>query len=360
MNYKMLKDFKKLLTESVILLIFFLIALKVHFLILNFIAILFCIILTLHIGLTYPEQLKIVKSWIYGLVKWYDRQKVSNECEGKINLYSESLNNELIGKEFPKTKIKLVTGEEKDYFENGSLIIRVKDSGNPNNNLITVALRFFSKTLVPETKQYLHTTLSKSIDYFSVKKFLDEHEKKLNTLFYEEYYFPECQKEPKIKDCFSYYKALDDAGIFNKLFIQELVFLGRKAHFYLEPKDPKITKEVIRLMNFLKDIVKKEKKLGLTFTGELLKTGIVLVAKAEKSALGDPEPFTECVDIHIKTGIEDIYLLASGGKNIEFLKTLTSRYFNNNPKLEKIKEQPYLIKEGGLKALLVLYKNKQV
>jgi len=357
----MLENFKNLSIETFLMLASVAFVLKVNALILNLIGFLICIFITLHIALTYQEQLKIIKAWIYGLLKWRDRQKVASECEGKINLFSKKIGSELIGKEFPKVKIRLVTGEEEDYFENGNFIIRVKDSGNPNKNLLIVALRFFSKTLIPETKQYLHNTLVKSIDFFSVKRFLDENAERLNSLFYEEYYYPECQKEPKIKECFGLYGVLDNVGIFNRVFLQELIFLGRKAHFLFEPDDPKITGEVVALLNFLKNIAGKERGedavSGLTFTGKILRTGVVLVAGEEKMILGDSNPFIWRVNNHLEKGIENIYLMA-WGKNIDFLKVIAHDYLDKDPRIENIKEQSYLIKDGKLKAFLVLYKKK--
>jgi len=359
----MLENFKNLLLETALLPIFIGIALRINILFLYIIAFLICIALAFHIGSTYSEEIKLIKSWFYGIVKWRDRQKIAGECESKINIFSKEMSSELIGREPHKVKIQWVTGEEEDYFKSGNLIIRLRDSGNPNKNFITVAVRFISKTLIPETKQYLYKTLSKSIDFFTVKKLLDEKAKNLSPLFYEEYYYPETIKDPKIKNCFEYFKIIDGVGIFNRVFIQELLFLGKKAHFQFGPEDPKITKEVINLLNFLKDIVNKEAgeyaASGLTFIGDLLKSGIVLVAELEKRILGDPQPFVQRVNKELGRGIEDIYLI-SWGRNIPLLKIITHNYLDKDSRLEKIKEYNYSFGRRNTKALLVLYKNKQI
>lgn len=357
----MLENFKKLLLEASLLPLFIAIALRINALFLYIIAFLICIILAFHIGSAYSEEIKLIKSWFYGLVGWRDRKKIAHECEGKINIFSKKMSSELIGREPHKAKIRWVTGEEEDYFENGNLIIRLKDSGNPNKNFLAVAIRFISKTLIPETKQYLNKTLSKSIDFFTVKKLLDEGAKNLSPLFYEEYYYPETQKEPKIRNCFEFYKTIDGVGIFNRVFIQELLFLGKKAHFHFGPEDPQITKEVVNLLNFLKNIASKERgkeaASGLTFVGDLLKTGVVLVAEPDKRMLGNPQPFVWRVNKHLERGIENIYLIA-WGRNIELLKTITHNYLDKDSRLEKIKEYAYSFGDQNTKSFLVLYKNK--
>jgi len=354
---------KKSLLEIISLPVLIGILLRIDDVIFQIIGILICVGIAFHLGSTYSEEFKIVKSWFYGLIKWWDRKKIANECEGEINVSSKKMSSELIGREPYKAKIQWVTGDEEDYFENGDLILRLKYSRNPNKNFITVAVRFVSRTLIPETKQYLHKTLSKSIDFFTVKKLLTEEKRALNSLFYEEYFYPEVRGNPKIKDCFKYFEIIDNVGIFNKVFIQELVFLGRKAHFNFEPEDPQITKEVVRLLNFLKDIAGKERGedavSGLVFTGELLKTGIVLVAEEEKRLLGNPNPFIRRVTNHLQRGIEDIYLIA-WGSNIPLLKITAHNYLDKNTQLEKIKEQSYLIKDGRFKSHLVLYKNRKI
>jgi len=359
----MQESFKKLFLEAILLPFAIAIALTIDVSFLYIIAFLFCILLTFHIGSTYSEEIKLIKSWFYGILKWRDRQKIAHECEGKINIFSKKMSSELIGREPHKVKIQWVSGDEIDFFENGSLIIRLKDSGNPNKNFLAVAVRFISKTLIPETKQYLHKTLSKSIDFFTVKKLLDGGAKNLNPLFYEEYYYPEIQKNPKIKDCFEYYKIIDSVGIFNRIFIQELLFLGKKAHFQFGPEDPQITKEVVSFLKFLKDIASKEPReeagSGLTFVGDLLKSGVVLVAEPVKRMVGDPQPFVRRVEKHLARGIEDIYLIG-WGRNIPLVKIITHNYLDRNTRIEKIKEYNYLFGERNTKAFLALYKNKQV
>ena len=199
---------KKSLLEIILLPILIGILLRVNDVILQIIGILICIGIAFHLGSTYSEEFKVVKSWFYGLIKWWDRKKIANECEGKINIFSKKMSSELIGREPYKAKIQWVTGDEEDYFKNGNFIIRLKYSRNPNKNFIALAVRFVSKTLIPETKQYLHETLSKSIDFFTVKKLLDEEKRALSSLFYEEYFYPEVKSNSKIKDCFKYYDKL--------------------------------------------------------------------------------------------------------------------------------------------------------
>jgi hypothetical protein len=325
----------------------------------------FCFVFALYITQKYENELKIWTSKIYGLCKWWNRWKVINECEGIINRYSKKIiSEELIGRKPYGVKIQLVKGDEKEdeIFQNGELIIRLKDSGSPNRNFIAVALRFVSKTLIPDVKIYLHETITKSIDLFSVQKLLNSGKKELIPQFFEEFCLPEIKKEPKIGECFKYYKLIDNVGIFNRILLQELLFLGEKAHFQFKPQDPEVTNEVVGLINFLKNIAGKKPKekaiTGLDFRGNVLKTGIVLVAEEEKRIFGEYQRYTIPIERAFKTNMETMYLMGLGS-NVNFVKII-AHYLNKNKGFKKIKEYFYSIRRGERKtaAILILYKKK--
>lgn len=320
-----------------------------------------CVVFALYIAKHYEETIKLLTSKIYGLWKRLDRRKIASEFEGKINHYSKRISSEeLIGRRPYGVKIKFISGKEKeeDIFGEGDLILRIRDSGNPNRNFIVVSMRFISKTIIPEAKHYLSKTLSRSIDLFSVKKLIEEEKADLNTQFYNEYCHTEIKEDPKINECFRYYDLIDTEGFFNRILIQELFFLGEKANFRFTYEDSRITNEVVGLINFLKNIVTKkprEKDASLDFVGRLLKTSVILVALGEKRETGDPSPYVYQMEKLLKLGMENIYLLASG-PNIVFAKKIAHRYLNKNPNIKKVKEYKYKNKEK-FPLFLVLYKS---
>lgn len=243
---------------------------------------------------------------------------------------------------------------------NGEIIIRMKKDDQDEKNLVYATMAYISKGLLPQSRSYLDSVVSKSIDLtIGNKIFLKEHMKGSLEIFSKDVLMPEINSHPKIKEYFSTLSSLDNIGLFTRILLREYHDLGRKI--FPRPPDMDILTDTEQTLNILTQIAhrKRGENINPTYIGNNIRFSIVFIGR-EETLMRGVEPFLNHINNCIDKEIYTFYLVSAGQTNNAVNKLISNR-LKNHPKIIKILEQEYYLpyKKGRrTKAILILYKEK--
>jgi len=305
------------------------------------------LLLGLLIGVKYVDKIQILISIIeryFGKISLRcERKSISNEIEGRINLFAKKINSE-VGKILPYgIKIKWVEDLSKDFdreafVKKNQVIIKMKSHANQDRNLAIVTLDYVSKGLIPKGRLYVSKNIMKSIDFKMVHKILLSN-KTYSAIEYfsDNILFPEMKDSPEIKEFFEKMHNLDDHGFFASVLLYELMILGKKISPDIESIKERAIAEVKAFISFLNNIATREPgETGeLSFVKKEIKVSLLLIGRAEYR--GDVGKYLWRFRKNMKEGCERVYINSSGF-NIKFAKDVSS-IIENNYEVEKVLEK---------------------
>ncbi|WP_228235681.1 hypothetical protein [Allomuricauda sp. M10] len=212
-----------------------------------------------------------------------DRTYVKYDLQGKINDYLKKVSKRVKHIDIKNIKIEWIdvsAQTEKQYIQDGEMIIRLKKGDHQNENIVKASMAFISHAFLKKAKSYIAKYQRESMDLFACYDLLKEEKSEILDQFVQDFMKNKMDNE-KIADFFEKYTDIDDVGIFYPVLVQELTFLGEKV-FANKRDTQKIHKEVTDLVNFLYRYANRKLREDNIndFSGEYCKFGIRIIGRS--------------------------------------------------------------------------------
>ena len=302
---------------------------------------------TIYFCVKYPDKIQI---WISLVQRYfgnrslkYERKSISNEIEGRINLFAKKINSE-VGNIFPYgIKMEWVEDSSKGFDREAfrkkdQVIIKMKHHTNQDRNLSVAILEYVSKGLIPKGRLYVSKNIMKSIDFKMVHKILLSNRSYSAVEYFSDHIlYPEVEEIPEIKNFLEKMHTLDDHGFFASILLFELMILGKKIPQGIENVRKRVIAEVKDFISFLDNIAtsKPGEEAELHFIRKEIRVSLLLVARSEY--FGYTKNYLWRFGRNLEEGCERVYI-ASTGTNIKFAKTVSSE-IENKYEVEKSLEK---------------------
>lgn len=268
--------------------------------------------------LVFPEKAEKVSVliWqvIYSIFKKGSKKIIAHDIQSRINDFSKKLYRK--HDIFTNSGIKIEWISEKDkpdeFFKKNKLIIRMRHHANQNNNFVSAAMLFITKSFLIRGKKYLTPTQKESFDLFMAKRLFQEQKPRVEDLFYEIYFTQKTESNTKLMELMNKYELIDKVGLFFPVLIQELQFLGGKTFYHANKQ--MIANEVRAFIDFLKKHAEREvgdDSIPTLFDGAYCRCGIVIIAKQEMRESGNIDPYLRYINKLVKKKLDNIYLIGS-------------------------------------------------
>lgn len=215
----------------------------------------------------------------------FDRSYVKYDLQSKINDYLKKVSKRVKHIDIKKLKVEWIdprTQSEKQFIQNGEMIILLKKGDHQNENIVRASMAFISAAFLKKAKSYIAKYQRESMDLFACYDLLKEEKAEILDQFVQDY-MKEKMDNDKIADFFEKYVDIDEAGIFYPVLVQELTFLGEKV--FAKRKDAQLIYEEVRnLVHFLfRYANRKLREDSISdFTGSYCKFAIRIIGRSAK------------------------------------------------------------------------------
>lgn len=276
------------------------------------------IIFILYVAATKPENFKIYFGFLYQIVAWpfssFRKKAIQYRIEGPTTKALKKIAKEVPDIEIPELVIKWVSEDNiESTLKEGKAIVKLRFDRDNTKNIIKATSLFVRDAFLKHTKPYLNESFKKALNLIFSKKILlliQRNQSNLISQFFEENsieddeVFEKCEKIEEI----------DDSGLLTRILIRELNNFGDKLAGRLPKNAHKEESE--EFLNFLNQIATREfdDYTPLVFANDILKVGVILVAKIETYTNYGLEPYMRRIKLGYANGIESFYLLARSEK----------------------------------------------
>lgn len=257
-----------------------------------------------------------------------DRRAVQHGLQGRVDRFARELATETGRQQPPPIKVQWTdeAEEQRHFFEDNRLVVRVHRYERQDRNLVTASLLYVSETMAKRAKRFLSKSQARATDLYAVDKLLAQAPP-ARELFHEEIMGVEADASEKIHDLIEQFQRMDQASLFFPVYVRELNHLGRKV--VIRPRDERLIVDVealiTMLVNFAERVVGEEGEL--VRIGNELRCAIMIIAKRIKRELGDIGPYARHLDELARKGIETTYLIGSGDReNHEFMDQVAEHF----------------------------------
>lgn len=277
------------------------------------------------IAFFFPDK---IKTWV-GIFQYYvgkicvgvRKSSIKNRLEGTCTHSLKKIGKELPDLEIPELSIKWVKENNlQAKLKEGKAIVKLRFSDDQTKNIINAATVYVKEAFLIHSKPYMSESFVKAIDFSITKKILlGIHNNKRNVVseFIKEYTL----EINSIQDKCSQIEIIDDAGLFTRILVRELDFFGNKL-IGRNPSD-NYKNESDNFLSFLHEIATRDADdhTPLQFVENILKVGILLVAKKDTYYQHGLNPYLRRIKLGLARGIKTFYLLAREDK-VEILENV--------------------------------------
>jgi hypothetical protein len=296
---------------------------------------------------THPVESQKWISMLFSLLakiwKGFRYTKIKYDIQSKINSFVNTLNADS-ATTFPKVVINWVgKGKEEVIFEDGRIMLIMRDKNHNTKNLVHASYLFVSETLLRRSKVHISKTQKISLDLFSTKLILEKESPAALEYFISNYFIPELSKHDKISDLLKQYNNIQKAVLFFPVLVQELTFLGNTI--YLEKPSSAIIQEVSNLVTFLENFANRQVgEIGSeTFTGKYMRCAIRIIASRPVREAGRIEGACRRIVSWIQAGYPNIYIIGANTEdNKAFMDDVISSVQTSHSELKIVKKYEFV------------------
>ncbi len=261
----------------------------------------------------------------------------------KSNIIPSNLKVIWIDKENPETFIK-----------NSQIIVRIKQSSNPHENLVTAVSEYVNNGLLHNVRRYLNQDVMSASSILMTRKVIQEANK--NSLDYldEKYIIPKMNNNAELKDIYNNLVKIDHNGMFINILLNEFHKAGMSI--YGEIPDPELIAESKEFMNYLYRIAARysSETSELCFNRDYFKTAIFLTASTKTLIRSGISPFIKAAKQQLSEGVQTLYIFGLGSK-IDIAEQISNE-LDTDFRIGKIEKHAYKhINENGKRIPGVLY-----
>lgn len=265
--------------------------------------------------------------WLAKFIAWTSKKAektaTAMSIQGKIDSFISSINTEVENLLPYGLKIKWISPElnREAFIQRDRVIVMLDYHNNQDENLARVALLYMNKAVIPEARPHIHQKLGRAIDLMMTKKALFSFVEARSALghFVDSVLRPAATNDTELKEYCGVIDAIDERGLFTRVFLRELLELGLRRSGITETGDTVF--ETNEFTKLLRRIAEKERGVDVdpTFAKQNIRMAVILVARPENVDLG-PDMYLRAIESRIKKSIKTFYIFARGSRNIEFAK----------------------------------------
>lgn len=315
------------------------------------------------------DKVMLLQSWFWGLFSNFfsfaKKKQISGKVRGTIlkSIKEQpSLKEEIIPTDL---KVVWVDSEEVESFvNNNQVIVRIKQSSNPHENLVTAVSEYVNNGLLYNVKRYLNKEVMDGSRILMTRKVIQAASKSSLNYLDEKYVFPQMEKDEELKEIYDSLNRIDNNGMFIGILLNEFSKAGMTI--YGEVEDPELIAESKEFMRFLYNIATRisSDSTDLSFNRDYFKVAIFLSASNKTLKYSGIKVFVKAITAKLNEGIETIYIFGLGSKR-EIAKQI-SEEMDSDFRIRKIEEHRYKhVNESGRRVPGVfyeceIYKNEEV
>lgn len=268
--------------------------------------------------LKYIDAFYKLKSSICGLFAQFStyaqKGQISNRVRGTIltAVRKEIYNAEIIPTDL---QVKWVDNEEPESFiSNNQVIVRIKKSSNPHENLVMAVSEYVDEGLLYNVRRYLDKEVMIASKMLFIRKVLQLSSATSLAYLDENYTIPTLKESEDLKELYDTLARIDNNGMFVNILLNEFQKAGMSI--YNEPEDPQLVAESREFMRYLHSIAMglSDDVDRLCFNREYFKVAIFLAASNKTLNRSGIAPFLKAIGKKLDEGIETIYIFGLGSK----------------------------------------------
>lgn len=322
-------------------------------------ATLLLIIVFIGLAIANAENLMLIRSDLLKpfayFIPWAKKKQISSKVRGtilKATLKQVKNTYDIIPMDL---KLIWVNEEEsKSFVSDNQVIVRIKQSSNPNEDLVTAVSEYVNGGLLYNVRRYLHEDVMKASKAYMTRKIVQEAGRTALTYLDENYVIPKMNQDEKFKELYGKLLKIDNNGMFVGILLNEFNKAGMTI--YGEVEDPELVAESKEFMNFLYDIAIgiSDDYDRLCFNRDYFKVAIFLTASDNTLRHVGIKPFMNAISKKMDEGIETIYVFGLGTKR-EVAQTI-SKEVNEDLRINSVIKHSYRhIGENGKRISGVFY-----
>lgn len=319
------------------------------------IIILVCVILVLIVNA--DKVSIIISSFWEPFAKFFafaKKKQLSTIVSGTI---ASSVKNQGLKNDIIPSNLKVVWIDKENpetFIQNSQVIVRIKQSSNPHENLVTAVSEYVNNGLLHNVKRYLNQDVMSASRILMTRKVIQEASK--NSLDYldEKYIIPKMNNDPELKDIYDDLVKIDHNGMFVNILLNEFQKAGMSI--YGEIPDPELIAESKEFMHHLYRIAAKvsTEPRDLCFNRDYFKVAIFLTASTRTLKNSGITPFIRAAYQQLTDGIETLYIFGLGSKR-ETAEQVSNE-LDSDFRIGKITKHTYKhISDNGRRVPGVLY-----
>ena len=259
----------------------------------------------------------LIWSGLARIFSFADRKAVKLRVEGRINSAVDDLlqiaPSDIVE---GRLKIKWINAARDPYsvIGDGEVVVCMRKAVHQEENLCNALMAYLPNAVVPRARRYVSTATMKGVDLVLGKSLIVSS--KLSggflQMFYDQHLQPARTSDGVVRNKIERSDAIDINGWLTRLFLHEVRALGDRL-FPGEPH-PRYLMEVERFHAWLYALAIRGagEKSPLAFEGELLKVGVILVAKRRKWEEMGARPYMWWFGRYMNTlKVDTVYLIGS-------------------------------------------------
>lgn len=263
------------------------------------------------------------------LFAWAGRQfeykAIEWDIEGHINTYAVKLAQQTPGVDVVAVDVEFVTdgAPPESFYRDGDLIVRLRDSGHKDENLMRAAEAYVSEILLPRSKTHMSSAQQRSLDIFVTEDLLKEQNPHAHSLYSAKVVAPAIEGHERIGQLLQQFDLIHYAGYFYPILVQELAFLAEQR--VTKKEFSAFRGEVYDLIEFFGELAQREEGSDqgeLSFLGNYSRCNITIVAKAEKADRGTINPWVNWVKSN--AGRFDTMYLIARTRHIQLMEAVAN------------------------------------
>ena len=194
----------------------------------------FFIWLIIYMFILHQEKGEKFVGWLAGFVAWAskkaERTATANKIQGKVDSFVVSINTEIEGLLPFGLKVKWILPDlsKEAFIENDRVVVMLNYHSNQDENLAKATMLYMNKAVIPEARPHIHQKLSQAIDLMMTKKALFSFIEARSSMghFINTVFKPQTDNDSELKENCGVIDAIDERGLFTRVFLKELMELG--------------------------------------------------------------------------------------------------------------------------------------
>lgn len=265
------------------------------------------------------DNVLLLKSEIWGLFSnifgFAKKKQVSDKVRGTI---LKSVKNQgVIKNGIIPTDLKVVwinTEQPDTFVKNNQVIVRIKQSSNPSENLVTAVSEYVNNGLLYNVRRYLNKDVMDASKILMTRKVIQYAKSPTLTYLDENYIIPQLNDNIELKELYEDLTKIDNNGMFVGILLNEFYKAGMSIYNQIE--DPELFAESKEFMRYLYNIAIRisQDVSDLSFNRDYFKVAIFLSASNKTLKRSGINSFIRAISKKLDEGIETIYIFGLGKK----------------------------------------------